>query len=97
MLLEKSFTLPNSISAITPLVGQILVELEMRRERGKIVQVYLFHNRPKSGAIYTPVSQRLLPLDDAWRRDLTAISWPTENLPEVINCGEETLLAFVRE
>jgi F-type H+-transporting ATPase subunit gamma len=94
---RESFTLPNSISAITPLVGQILFEMETLRETGEITQVYLFHNRPKSGAIYTPVSQRLLPLDDLWRHDLAAIRWPTHNLPEVMNGGEQTLLALVRE
>ena len=93
----EGFTLPNSISAITPLVGQILIEMESQREKDAITQVYLFHNRPQSGAIYTPVSQQLLPLDDLWRRDLAAIGWPTHNLPEVMNGGEQTLLALVRE
>ncbi len=92
-----SFILPNSISAITPLVGQILIEMETQREKGEIAQVYLFHNRPQSGAIYTSVSQRLLPLDDVWRRDLASLRWPTGNLPEVMNGGERTLLALVRE
>jgi F-type H+-transporting ATPase subunit gamma len=92
-----SFTLPNSISAITPLVGQILAEMEAQREKGAITQVYLFHNRPRTGAIYTPVSQRLLPLDNLWRRDLLGIRWPTHHLPEVMNGGEQTLLALVRE
>jgi len=97
LLPERRFTLPNSISAITPLVRQILIEMETHREKGEIAQVYLFHNRPESGAIYTPVSQRLLPLDDAWRRDLATLHWPTGNLPEVMNGGERTLLEFVRE
>lgn len=97
LLARGSFALPNSISAITPLVGQILIEMETQREKGGIAQVYLFHNRPQSGAIYTPVSQRLLPLDDVWRRDLASLRWPTENLPEVMNGGERTLLALVRE
>ncbi len=91
------FTLPNSISAITPLVGQILIEMETRREKGEIAQVFLFHNRPQSGAIYAPVSQRLLPLDDAWRRDVATIEWPTGNLPEVMGEGVHTLQALVRE
>ena len=43
------------------------------------------------------MSQRLLPLDALWRRELAAIRWQTENLPEVMNDGEQTLLAFVRE
>jgi F-type H+-transporting ATPase subunit gamma len=95
--LVGGFVLPNAISAITPLVGQILIEMETQREKGAITQVYLFHNRPQTGAIYTPVSQRLLPLDDLWRRDLAAIRWPTRNLPEVMNDEGRTLLALVRE
>jgi F-type H+-transporting ATPase subunit gamma len=91
------FTLPNSISAITPLVGQILIEMEARRENDEITLVYVFHNQPKTGAIYTPVSQRLLPLDVAWRRDLAAVKWPTSNLPEVIGENENILRALVRE
>ena len=97
MRLKAPFVLPNAISAITPLVGQILIEVETQREKGEIAQVYLFHNRPQSGAIYAPVSQRLLPLDDLWRRDLAAIHWPTHNLPEVMDGGKQTLLALVRE
>lgn len=91
------FPLPTSINAITGLVGQVLLEMETRRESGEITQVYLFHNRPKSGAIYEPVSQRLLPLDYGWQRELADRKWPSNNLPEVMSVGEQTLLAFVRE
>ncbi len=95
--LGKRFTLPNSIGAITLLVGQILVELEAMREKGGIAQVCLFHNQPKAGSVYAPMMQRLLPLDTLWQHDLVAIAWPSGNLPEVIQPGEPTLLAFVRE
>lgn len=95
--LKAPFVLPNAIGAITPLVGQILIEVETQREKGEIAPVYLFHNRPQSGAIYAPVSQRLLPLDVAWRRDLVTLRWPTGHWPEVMNNREQTLLAFVRE
>ena len=92
-----AFVLPNSIGAITPLVGQMLMEMEAQREKGEIRQLYLFHNRPEAGAIYTPTSQRLLPLDDVWRRNLAAIPWPGKCLPEVMQDGKGTLLAFLRE
>ena len=59
------FAVPTSVNAITPLVGQILVESEAHHGKGEIVQLYLFHNRPKSGAAYEPVSQHLLPLDES--------------------------------
>ena len=58
------FAVPTSVNAITPLVGQILVESEAHHGTGEIGQLYLFHNGPRSGAAYEPVSQRLLPLDD---------------------------------
>lgn len=93
----ESFVLPNSIGAITPLVGQILIEMEKHREDEDISQVYLFHNRPKSGAIYTPVSQRLLPLDDDWQSALLSTPWPTKTVPEVLNEHNRTFLAVVRE
>jgi len=97
LLPVESFILPNSINAITRLVGQILIEMESQLEKGAIDQVYLFHNRPQSGAIYTPVSQQLLPLDETWRHNLATIDWPTKNMPEVINDKESTLRALVRE
>ena len=35
--------------------------------KASIRVLYVFHNRPQSGALYAPVSQRLLPLDAKWR------------------------------
>jgi len=92
-----NFAVPNSIAGITTLVGRILIEIEKQRMQGKVAEVYLFHNRPMSGAMYEPVMQRLLPLDDEWRRGLSKQAWPTGNLPEVIGGGETTLQALIRE
>lgn len=91
------FTVPNSVKAITPLVGQILVESEMRHNQGEVTELHLFYNRPMSGAVYVPVSQRLLPLDEDWRRNLAELPWPTRSLPEVMGGGTATLQALIRE
>ena len=91
------FSVPNSIKAITPLVGKILVEHETHRGRNEVTELHLFYNRPTSGAGYEPVSQRLLPLDETWRRKLVEIPWPTKNLPEVIGSSTATLRALIRE
>jgi len=97
LALGHSFTLPGSIGAITPLVGQILIEIEAFRKKGEVAKVYIFYNSPHAGAIYGPTCQRLLPLDAVWQRDLAARPWPTCILPEVLNDNQATLLAFVRE
>jgi F-type H+-transporting ATPase subunit gamma len=91
------FAVPNSVKAITPLVGQILVESEKRHSQGAVSELHLFYNRPSSGAVYAPVSQRLLPLDETWRRKLAKLPWPTGNLPEVMGGGTATLRALIRE
>jgi F-type H+-transporting ATPase subunit gamma len=91
------FAVPNSVQAITPLVGQIQIESEARRAKGEYARLYIFHNRPKSGALYEPISQRLLPLDTAWQKGLAEIPWPTMSLPEVMCSNTVTLRALIRE
>src|SRR5450755_3858838 len=85
------FPVPNSVQAITPLVGQIQIESEARRAKGEYARLYIFHNRPKSGALYEPVSQRLLPLDAPWQQGLAKIPWPTKTFPEVMGSDTVTL------
>jgi F-type H+-transporting ATPase subunit gamma len=91
------FAVPNSVNAITPLVGEILMESEACYGRGEITEFHLFYNRPTSGAVYEPVRQRLLPLDETWRRALAEIPWPTRNLPEVMGDDTTTLRGLIRE
>ena len=91
------FPVPNSVKAITPLVGQILLESETRRSQGEIAELHLFYNRPTTRAVYAPVNQRLLPLDETWRSGLATLPWPTGNLPEVIGSTKTTLRALIHE
>lgn len=98
--LAGSFPVPGSVQQITRLVAQILLQVQAPEgdwagepPGGSLV---LFYNRP-SGAGYAPVSQRLLPLDDRWRRGLARQPWPTAQLPQVLGTAEQTLRAFIRE
>ncbi len=91
------FTVPNSVKAVTPLVGRILVENDSRRTRGDVLELHLFYNRPVSAAGYETVDQRLLPLDDTWLRERAGLPWPTKRLPEVMGSDLETLRALIRE
>jgi F-type H+-transporting ATPase subunit gamma len=97
------FNVPNSVKAIAPLVGQIQIESETQRAKGEYTHLYVFHNRPLSGALYEPVSQRLLPLDAAWQQGLVEVRWPTKISPEVLSVsgsnssGSLTMRALIRE
>ncbi|HIH74982.1 MAG TPA: F0F1 ATP synthase subunit gamma [Methanosarcina sp.] len=91
------FTVPNSVKAITPLVGQILVESEKLRNQDEDAGLYLFYNHHKTRATYEPFSQRLLPLDEKWISELSKHPWQTGNLPEVVGNNVTTLEALIRE
>ena len=92
-----SFAVPNSVKSIASLVGQILVECEARQGRGEVTELRLFYNRPGTGPVHSPVSQRLLPLDRTWLRERAALPWPRGSLPEVMGGGTSTLRALIRE
>ena len=91
------FPVPTSVDAIAPLVGEIQVASEAERSRGAYARVYVFHNRPRSGALYEPIDQRLLPLDAEWQSGLTRVAWPTRNPPQIMGIGTETMGGLVRE
>ena len=91
------FPVPSSVKGITPLVGRILTDSGAAGEDRDLDEVYLFYNRPREGVVHTQVSQRLLPLDETWRRQLAHSPWPTQQLPEVIGGGPPTLRMLIRE
>jgi F-type H+-transporting ATPase subunit gamma len=92
-----TFAVPAAVSAITALVGQILLATDVSGTQAAAAELYLFYNRPAMGAIYTPVTERLLPLDRAWRHKLMQRHWPTHNLPEILGTGTATLRALIGE
>lgn len=91
------FTVPHSVEAITPLVGEIQLAIEANRALGTYAELHIFHNRPKSGSLYEPSGQRLLPLDAPWQQSLARHPWPTKTLPEVMGGGITTLRGLLRE
>jgi F-type H+-transporting ATPase subunit gamma len=90
------FAVPSSVQAISPLVGEIVTAIRTAYDRCAVAELYLFYNRPAHGASYAAVDQRLLPLDEEWRRKLIETPWPTANLPELIG-GDTALRELIQE
>jgi len=93
----RGLEVPGSLDAITPLVGQILLELQTAREKGEIWEVHVFHNHPKLGSAYEPVGRRLLPLDASWEQKLQTTPWPKKAPPQVIDKVASALPAFIQD
>jgi F-type H+-transporting ATPase subunit gamma len=94
---SRLFPVPNSVNAITPIIGQLLIENEVQGLNGERPNLLIFHNKPKSGALYEPVMQHLLPLDVKWFNNVAQLKWPTHYLPEPINGIEANLHGLIRQ
>jgi F-type H+-transporting ATPase subunit gamma len=90
------FAAPSSVHAITELVGRLLVGIESARERGEVTEVFVFHNRPKSGDTYQPVCRQLLPLDRKWQIHLAGKPWPSKMKPQTLDGTALALRGFIR-
>lgn len=90
------FDVPNSVSSISTVVGQILVKSQTLWERGDISHFYIFHNKPKLGTYFEPTVMQLLPLDEEWVNSFAQKQWPTRKIPEALNGAETTLHGLIR-
>lgn len=91
------FDVPTAVHAVTPLVGRILVDCQKRSPLDADSALLLFYNSRATGPTYASLHQRLLPLDEAWRRSQVERPWPTRNLPEVMGRSAATLAALIGE
>lgn len=94
---SKQFTVPISIDAITPLVGEILVQSQENLEAGTLNSFYIFYNKPIEPSGYQPIMKQLLPLDKKWKQSFIEFKWPTKKIPQIAGGLEPTLKALIRE
>jgi F-type H+-transporting ATPase subunit gamma len=94
---ERSILVPTSVNAISGLIGQLLLEIEAALESAGIGAIYLFHNQLRTGSLYAPRVQRLLPLDAEWQRHFATLTWPTCQVPQLIEGNSSILENLVRE
>ncbi len=93
----QRFSVPNSVTAITPLVNQILIRSEAFRQDEQFFSLYIFHNTPTEGANYKQEDRQLFPPDKKWEEEITKMEWPSHNVPQVIGGTESTLGTLIKE
>jgi len=93
----KSFLVPNSVAAISPLVSEILVKSEESYEIESHRAFYIFHNQPNQLAGYSQVIKRLLPLDEQWRQEFIDHPWPSQYMPQLAGDAEASIKALIHE
>jgi F-type H+-transporting ATPase subunit gamma len=94
---EDNISLPGSVLAITPVVQEVVLTIESWRSQRGIAQIFLFFNRPLSGASYGPHTLQLLPMDADWFEDLKSKPWPGRALPFFTMDWDRLFSLLIRE
>ncbi|MBW2662818.1 MAG: F0F1 ATP synthase subunit gamma [Deltaproteobacteria bacterium] len=77
---EDCLSLPGSITAIAPVVQDIVLKMEAWRFKQQVDRIVIFYNRTV-GASYKPHRLQLLPVDYKWFQELKSRPWPSRCLP----------------
>jgi F-type H+-transporting ATPase subunit gamma len=91
------FPMPSAIPGVAALVATLLVALESAQSQGIVAEVIIVHHRPGGGSGYQPCVQRLLPLDETWRRSAASQPWPTRAHPDLIAGPLPTLRSLLSD
>ena len=90
-------TTPGSTAGITPMVQDITMLLEDWRFKRQVEHMHLFYNEYVSGATYRPKTLRILPVEEAWLKDLKQRKWESRTLPLFTMDWERLFRALIRE
>lgn len=93
----ENLTMPSSVSAITPLVQDLVMILENWHFQHQIDHIYLYYNQYLSGASYTVQTMHLLPVDRQWLKNLEQRKWPSRILPIYTMEWNILFMSLVRE
>ncbi|MDW7729600.1 MAG: F0F1 ATP synthase subunit gamma [Bacillota bacterium] len=91
----NTFTMPTSISAITPFIQKLLEQIENWRFEEGLERVLLFYNRPETGG-FSPRVETLLPVDMEKLRD-ARLKWQSRSLPTYTMPTDRLLSALLRQ
>lgn len=94
---QELFPVPSSVNGINPAVRSLLLTINTWREQESIERVFLYYNRPVSGAAYRPVRVQLIPVDMGLFRAPVREICASRSLPMYTLERERLLPALLRQ
>lgn len=95
--LDRYLNVPGSVTAITPVVQELITSIETWTTEHLVDRVHIFHSEQLSGGSYRPRAVDLLPIDQTWLSGLGERKWPTKALPFFTMNPDVLFSALVRE
>jgi F-type H+-transporting ATPase subunit gamma len=78
---EAKYNLPSSVTGITAMVREIVLNLEAWREQNKVERIIVIYNCITFGTIYRPTRLQIFPLSSKWLKDLKNRKWSSKCVP----------------
>lgn len=94
---DATLAAASSTSGLTPLVQDVLLQIDRWHSQHAVDRVLLFYCEHLSRASYRTRSLNLLPLDRAWLAKLEATPWPTQMLPMFTMDSSQLFSSLVRQ
>lgn len=95
--IDALFSVPSSAKEITPMVQELILNIEQWREQGEIDRVVLFYNHSVSGSSYESRVFPLLPVDSQWLSNLQNKDWPGNVMPTLTMDWQLLFSALIRQ
>lgn len=83
------FTAPGSLNAVNQRIGELILAIERWRSEKRMETFTICHHVLGNRGGYTPVFQRILPLDPVWAEKRRRAPWPGRCLP-MLNASRAT-------
>ena len=94
---DELLSTPGSTAGITPLVQEIIMIIDEWHFRGNVDHFFLFYNEYLTGATYHPHMLQLLPVDEAWLKQIARKKWESKSLPIFRMDGDRIFSSLIRE
>ncbi|MGL1861414.1 MAG: F0F1 ATP synthase subunit gamma [Pseudodesulfovibrio sp.] len=88
---ELHFSMPGTLGGVDSVVGDLVGHMAEWKRHGA-ERFHIVYNTQQEHEGYSPINDRILPLDKKWGESLTAAQWPGRCLPQTFLPGE-TLFA----
>jgi F-type H+-transporting ATPase subunit gamma len=95
--IDEVLNLPGAVTGISRMAHTLLLSIDGWQSRKGIKRVFIFYNRPASGASYRSQSVRLLPLELERLKHIETKHWLSRTLPIYTMEREKLLSALIRQ
>ena len=85
---------PGSLNAVTQKIHELVLAIEKWWSAKQMGTFFICHHVLGAQGGYTPVFQRVLPLDETWANERRRETWPGRCLP-MLSASRETMFAHL--